>query len=90
MYQFGTRRELFDWIHKIYMMRDRPRWPYASGEKDLRTFLQAMLYPDTKACMFLEATFSFQAGPEIFSSNDTRALGALRQQSIPWHLEGNY
>jgi hypothetical protein len=71
------------------MMRDRPRWPCASGEKDLRAFQKARLYPDAKACMFLEATFSFQASPEIFSSNDARSLGALRQQSIPWYLKGD-
>jgi hypothetical protein len=50
---FGTRRELFDRIHKIYMMRDRPRWPCASGERDLRASRKARLYLNAKACMFL-------------------------------------
>jgi hypothetical protein len=79
MLMFVTRRELFDWIHKIYIMRDRPRWPCASGEKDLRASRKARLYLNAKACLFLKATFPFQASPEIFSSNDTRSLGALRQ-----------
>jgi hypothetical protein len=51
--RLGTRRELFDWIHKIYMMRDRPRWSCASGERDLRAFLKARFYLNAKACFFL-------------------------------------